>query len=1604
MNSLQETTFRFRWLPMWRLFRAAVLGLLAFISSAQAVDLLDPAESFETDGEGTRYLSNAHSDGGGDHFHRHNYFVQNPHPAHNVAVTGVDGSWAWAGEDVDADSPPSGPFGYVRLNDLDVTGNNNLEVTVSFGKSSISATEYEPSDFIRVQAAFDANSGGTGGGPSSLSSSGAYTTVGQFLGTGITGEGLANDANLNGVIDGAETQRHTSTMTDYTFLISGVGGLPASGTHLSVQIVVGIDGGNEEIVFDNIRITGDSAVTNPPVLAIIEAAPINYTEGDPATQVTNTIAVTDSDSANLESGTVSISGGVPAEDQLNATGVGSVTVAGNGTSTLALSGTGSLAEYQQVLRSVTYTNSNLANPSTATRTVNFQVNDGTNPSNGQSRAINVAATIGGPFALPYCEDLDSDGEGVRYTSNTFNSSNADYFERTDLNPHPGHFSGAYTFAAPQGGGYYASEDVNTEANPLGASQPGIFRLADLDIAGLSNLQVTLHLADQLTSFLEAGDRIEVQVAFDGDGGGVNLLGGSYTTIGRFVGDGSVLRQDTNLDGLSTDPADTGSPTLNRTFTPYTFSVLGTGTTLSVQVLVVNTAGNEEVAFDHIKVDGVVAGAPPVLASVEATPASFTEGGSAVQVSNTVTASDPDSSDLEGATIQITTGYQNGQDILAVNGALPVGITEVAFAPGTGSIGLTGTASVADYQTALRQITYNNTSANPNICDRTINFQVSDNASNSNIVSRMVHVSAIVAPGTIPYLEDFDSDGDGVRYTSNSFTDGAGTPGDYFERTDLNPHPGHQSPLIFSAPQSGGYFAAEDITASGTINKLGNMGIVRLPNLDASSLVDLKVSLYLAQSFGVFEAADKIEIQYAFDGDIGGTDLTAGSYTTIGRFVGAGGSLTADTNLDGSGDGAALSTAMTEFEFDVPSIGTTLSVQIKVSQNSGNEEFAFDHIQVTGTEAILSVAIAAASIGEADGTGATTAIVTRNTDTTNALTVSLMSDDQSEAVVPPNVTIAAGQTSSAPFDLDAVDDAIVDGTKTVTITASATGYTDGTDTVDVTDDDVAALTVSIAAASVGESDGPAATTATVSRNTDTTSALLVMLDSNDTSEVTVPVSVNILAGQASVDFDIDAEGDILVDGTQTVTITASASGHLDGTDTLDVTDDEVATALTDWRDGHFSQGDLADPGREATVWGSGADPDGDCLLNIFEFLYGSDPNVFDLTPPIAQGTSGATFATVSFKKRKDISGTTLDVQVSSNRNGGFASVVNVPNTVEIDADFDTITYTDDVSVVAGTPRFVKLFMSSGGANYESETFGTSCLTVTPHTTTSPGTLTFMGLQFVKSKVANGTATAAAVNTLTDSNAQWPAGGLVGYYVRITSGVDEGVMADITANTGTELTLSDDLSAFAVVGQPYEIRPHTTVECVFGTNNEAGLLSDLNSMDADNVLLVSPGGVEQTIFYSSADNLWRDNNFSDVTQQEIAPEQGFVVRRKDPAALNIYNQGALLIGKKVVPIENGFNLIGTIKSNAALTLDDLGLFTGDDATGVSDGLNPLAADNLLIVNPDGTTSLYFYLIINAISGWHDVSYNAAGTVPVAPGSSFYFRRRPANAPFNWTIPVE
>jgi subtilisin-like proprotein convertase family protein len=119
-------------------------------------------------------------------------------------------------------------------------------------------------------------------------------------------------------------------------------------------------------------------------------------------------------------------------------------------------------------------------------------------------------------------------------------------------------------------------------------------------------------------------------------------------------------------------------------------------------------------------------------------------------------------------------------------------------------------------------------------------------------------------------------------------------------------------------------------------------------------------------------------------------------------------------------------------------------------------------KATATPA-LNLSITPTTFAENLGASAATGIVSISAALASPLVVTLGSSDTSEATVPATVTIAAGQTSSPTFAIAAIDDLDSDGSQQVTLTATASGYVNGSNTLTVTDNEPAAEGVTPAAA-------------------------------------------------------------------------------------------------------------------------------------------------------------------------------------------------------------------------------------------------------------------------------------------------------------------------------------------------------------------------------------------------------------------------------------------------------------------------------------------------------------------------------------------------------------
>jgi hypothetical protein len=152
-----------------------------------------------------------------------------------------------------------------------------------------------------------------------------------------------------------------------------------------------------------------NAVNDAPVTTA--GGTLNYTENQAATVIDAGVTATDVDNANLASATVAITGGFASgQDVLDANVTG--TTIGKSynaaTGVLTLTGSDTKAHYQQVLDSVTYFNSS-ENPSGATRTVSYTVNDGAVNSNTSTATVNVTPVNDAPVTTA--------GGTLNYTEN-----------------------------------------------------------------------------------------------------------------------------------------------------------------------------------------------------------------------------------------------------------------------------------------------------------------------------------------------------------------------------------------------------------------------------------------------------------------------------------------------------------------------------------------------------------------------------------------------------------------------------------------------------------------------------------------------------------------------------------------------------------------------------------------------------------------------------------------------------------------------------------------------------------------------------------------------------------------------------------------------------------------------------------------------------------------------------------------------------------------------------------------------------------------------------------------------------------------------------------
>jgi hypothetical protein len=587
-------------------------------------------------------------------------------------------------------------------------------------------------------------------------------------------------------------------------------------------------------------------VNDPPTLAGLTTA--SWTEEGPVATLSAGALVTDPDDLDLSSATVQITGGTFAGDgdvlAAITTGTSIIASYNSTTETLTLSGTDTLAHYQQVLDSVTFSAGE--NPTDSgsgpTRTATWTVMDPSGTANGGSdtsttiSTINVtavndpptltnvatsasyteespSATLSGAVTVTDPDDVDLVSATVKITGGTFAGDGdvlaattagtniaASYnsatetltLTGTDTLAHYQQVFDSVTFHAGENPTDFGSNPTRTitwqAMDPSGTANGG----SDTSALSTTTLAITnvndaptLALGTTVAAWTEeqAQPASLAPAATVTDPDNLTLASATVAiTGGTFAGDSDVLAATGNgTIGVSYNASTetltlTGSDTLadyQTVLNSVTFSAGENPTDFGADPTRTLTwtlnDGSTTSAAQTSTINVTFVNDPPTLSNVAAS-AQYTEEGGAVTLSPSTSVSDADDQDLSSATVRITGGTFAGDgDVLA---ATAVGNVTVSYNSSTETLALTGTDTLAHYQSVLDSVTFH---AGENPTDfgsnptRTITWQAQDPSGTANGGS----ATSTVATTTVAVTNVNDAPTLSNVAASTTFTQGGG---------------------------------------------------------------------------------------------------------------------------------------------------------------------------------------------------------------------------------------------------------------------------------------------------------------------------------------------------------------------------------------------------------------------------------------------------------------------------------------------------------------------------------------------------------------------------------------------------------------------------------------------------------------------------------------------------------------------------------------------------------------------------------------------------------------------------------------------------------------
>ncbi|MDC0375144.1 hypothetical protein OAN00_06175 [Pseudomonadales bacterium] len=335
------------------------------------------------------------------------------------------------------------------------------------------------------------------------------------------------------------------------------------------------------------------------------------------------------------------------------------------------------------------------------KTGSYEVDNATN--GGNSAGFNYSGLAAGSYTIKLTIFNGNNCSGAEGTSAGF------AFTVTDDNAAPVVSDAGATLA-------YTEGDSATVID-------GTLTITDVDDTNMEGATITISSGYQASEDVLALGNTGLGISVASNSSGVLTLSGSASKANYETAFESITYQNTNTD----DPDNT-----NRTITWVVSdgTANSSGVTSTITVADVNDA--------------------PVVSDAGGT-LSFSTGGSATVIDGTLTITDVDDTNMESATITISSGYESSEDVLAFTNAN--GITG-SWDSGTGVLTLSGTASKANYETAFESVTYQNTdTGSPDTSDRIATWLVSDGDTNS--AAGVTSTISVSAPSLHHYAVSYD---------------------------------------------------------------------------------------------------------------------------------------------------------------------------------------------------------------------------------------------------------------------------------------------------------------------------------------------------------------------------------------------------------------------------------------------------------------------------------------------------------------------------------------------------------------------------------------------------------------------------------------------------------------------------------------------------------------------------------------------------------------------------------------------------------------------------------------------------------------------------------